>query len=183
MPPGGHSLPESLLPGNGALHSSRSPLETTGYDGAGLSPISPSPISPSDADASLPFESPYLKSGDGNGPVNGGTTTTTTTTTGDGAQGTDGRVGRRPEPDPDGSRDPSSQRDPSAQRDRSTQRDRSRPNARPHTKSPSSAPRVCKTCGEALTGQFVRALGSTYHLECFKCEVGTHKVVYLPSHV
>ncbi|KAI9781920.1 MAG: hypothetical protein M1816_002143 [Peltula sp. TS41687] len=29
--------------------------------------------------------------------------------------------------------------------------------------------RSCKKCEEALTGQFVRALGGTYHLECFKC--------------
>jgi hypothetical protein len=29
--------------------------------------------------------------------------------------------------------------------------------------------RTCKKCGEALTGQFVRALGGTYHLDCFKC--------------
>ena len=31
--------------------------------------------------------------------------------------------------------------------------------------------RICKKCGEALTGQFVRALGGTYHLECFLCQV------------
>jgi hypothetical protein len=31
--------------------------------------------------------------------------------------------------------------------------------------------RVCKKCGEPLTGQFVRALGGTFHLDCFKCEV------------
>ena len=29
--------------------------------------------------------------------------------------------------------------------------------------------RTCKKCGEALTGQFVRALGGTFHLDCFKC--------------
>ncbi|EXJ57013.1 hypothetical protein A1O7_07357 [Cladophialophora yegresii CBS 114405] len=29
--------------------------------------------------------------------------------------------------------------------------------------------RQCKKCGEALTGQFVRALGGTFHLDCFKC--------------
>jgi hypothetical protein len=29
--------------------------------------------------------------------------------------------------------------------------------------------RICKKCGEALTGQFVRALGGTFHLDCFKC--------------
>ncbi|KAI9829890.1 MAG: hypothetical protein M1826_005312 [Phylliscum demangeonii] len=29
--------------------------------------------------------------------------------------------------------------------------------------------RLCKKCHEPLLGQFVRALGGTYHLECFKC--------------
>lgn len=29
--------------------------------------------------------------------------------------------------------------------------------------------RVCKKCGEPLTGQFVRALDGTFHLDCFKC--------------
>ncbi len=31
--------------------------------------------------------------------------------------------------------------------------------------------RICKKCGEPLTGQFVRALGGTYHLDCFRCRV------------
>lgn len=55
-------------------------------------------------------------------------------------------------------------------RDRSNVRDRSRPNGRPHNKSPGSS-RLCQKCNEPLTGQFVRALGGTFHLECFKCEV------------
>jgi hypothetical protein len=55
-------------------------------------------------------------------------------------------------------------------RDRSNVRDRSRPNGRPHNKSPGSS-RVCQKCNEPLTGQFVRALGGTFHLECFKCQV------------
>ena len=55
-------------------------------------------------------------------------------------------------------------------RDHSNTRDRSRPNGRLHNKTPSSS-RLCQKCGESLTGQFVRALGGTYHLECFKCEV------------
>ncbi|KAM0714821.1 hypothetical protein Q7P37_009285 [Cladosporium fusiforme] len=29
--------------------------------------------------------------------------------------------------------------------------------------------RICGKCGNHLTGQFVRALGGTYHLECFTC--------------
>ncbi|KAL1996287.1 hypothetical protein VTN49DRAFT_339 [Thermomyces lanuginosus] len=48
-------------------------------------------------------------------------------------------------------------------------RDRSRPHPRTSTKSPGNATRLCKECGEQLTGQFVRALAGTYHLECFKC--------------
>ena len=31
--------------------------------------------------------------------------------------------------------------------------------------------RVCKKCGELLTGQFVRALEGTFHLDCFRCQV------------
>ncbi|KAJ5698807.1 hypothetical protein N7462_000812 [Penicillium macrosclerotiorum] len=54
-------------------------------------------------------------------------------------------------------------------RDRSNIRDRSRPNGRTHNKSPGSS-RLCQKCNEPLTGQFVRALGGTFHLECFKCE-------------
>lgn len=50
-------------------------------------------------------------------------------------------------------------------------RDRSRPHPRTSTKSPGNATRLCKECGEQLTGQFVRALAGTYHLECFKCRV------------
>lgn len=31
--------------------------------------------------------------------------------------------------------------------------------------------RTCKKCGEPLTGQFVRALDGTFHLDCFRCRV------------
>jgi hypothetical protein len=34
-----------------------------------------------------------------------------------------------------------------------------------------SASRVCAKCGNSLSGQFVRALDATYHLECFTCHV------------
>ena len=34
-----------------------------------------------------------------------------------------------------------------------------------------STSRICKKCGESLTGQFVRALGGTFHLDCFLCRV------------
>lgn len=171
MPPGGHSLPESLLPGNGELHNSRSALDAN-YDGSPLSPVSPS-------DLDLQFmrsgdgKSGDGKSGDGNPPANSGAPA------GDVSPDADGRVGRKEERDHGEPQDPSSQRDQSVHRERSTHRDRSHQNGRSRTKSPNNTPRICKKCGEALTGQFVRALGTTYHLECFKCEVSAHNVVYL----
>ena len=39
------------------------------------------------------------------------------------------------------------------------------------SRRPSGQQRVCGKCGRGLTGQFVRALGDTYHLECFTCHV------------
>ncbi|KAL7824229.1 hypothetical protein V8C26DRAFT_385349 [Trichoderma gracile] len=36
-------------------------------------------------------------------------------------------------------------------------------------RSASAQARVCKKCGLQLTGQFVRALDGTFHLDCFKC--------------
>lgn len=36
---------------------------------------------------------------------------------------------------------------------------------------PSDKQRICGKCQKQLTGQFVRALGDTYHLECFTCHV------------
>ena len=48
-------------------------------------------------------------------------------------------------------------------------RSRSRTNGNAAHKSPSGQLRTCKKCGEGLTGQFVRALGGTFHLDCFKC--------------
>jgi len=38
-------------------------------------------------------------------------------------------------------------------------------------RSASGTLRTCEKCGEPLTGQFVRALDGTFHLECFKCHV------------
>ena len=48
-------------------------------------------------------------------------------------------------------------------------RERSRPNGAAGSKS--GTPRICKECDQPLTGQFVRALGGTFHLECFLCRV------------
>jgi len=54
--------------------------------------------------------------------------------------------------------------------DSSGERNRSRPrNGNGRTQS--GQLRICKKCGEPLTGQFVRALGGTFHLDCFRCRV------------
>lgn len=37
-------------------------------------------------------------------------------------------------------------------------------------RSASGQTRTCQACGEPLTGQFVRALEGTFHLDCFKCQ-------------
>ncbi|KAJ5592018.1 uncharacterized protein N7459_002387 [Penicillium hispanicum] len=91
-------------------------------------------------DSLIPFDSPTTRTG-GNSPL--------------GQE--DVRSGRGLEPEQPGFRD------------HSNARDRSRASGRPHNKSPGSS-RLCQKCGEPLTGQFVRALGGTYHLECFRCE-------------
>ena len=48
-------------------------------------------------------------------------------------------------------------------------RSRSRTNGSGGRRSANGQARTCKKCGENLTGQFVRALGGTFHLDCFKC--------------
>ncbi|KAK4995437.1 Rho-type GTPase activating protein Rga1 [Elasticomyces elasticus] len=50
----------------------------------------------------------------------------------------------------------------------STGRERSRTRTSAYRR-PSNTHRVCGKCGQSLTGQFVRALGDTWHLECFTC--------------
>lgn len=42
-------------------------------------------------------------------------------------------------------------------------------------RKPSGQSRICGKCGQQLLGQFVRALGDTYHLECFTCNVSQPK--------
>jgi hypothetical protein len=51
---------------------------------------------------------------------------------------------------------------------RSGERNRSRPRG---SRAASGQVRTCKKCGNSLTGQFVRALDGTFHLDCFKCRV------------
>ena len=131
----------------------RPSVRTSGYGG---SPQSQTPTSP--ADRNVPFDSPHSRSGR-NGPVDNM----------DGTQSANPRNSRLLDTNIPGSRDQSSPRD------------RSRPNGRPQTKSPGSSQRVCKKCAEPLTGQFVRALGATYHLECFKCEVSASPCLAVSS--
>ncbi|PHH86725.1 hypothetical protein CDD83_9828 [Cordyceps sp. RAO-2017] len=50
---------------------------------------------------------------------------------------------------------------------KSEERNRSRPR---NGRNASGQTRICKRCGEPLTGQFVRALDGTFHLDCFKCQ-------------
>lgn len=36
--------------------------------------------------------------------------------------------------------------------------------------TPSGSRQPCAKCGQVMTGQFVRALGMVYHLDCFRCQ-------------
>lgn len=45
------------------------------------------------------------------------------------------------------------------------------PKRKEQKRRPSGQQRTCGKCQQHLTGQFVRALGDTYHLECFTCHV------------
>ncbi|KAG2021437.1 hypothetical protein GB937_004774 [Aspergillus fischeri] len=153
MPPGDVSLPDSLVPGNGAV---RPTLNTSGQGGSFQRQTPTSP-----ADSNRTFDSPRARSGGRNGSA--------VTSPVDGVQNPDGRTGRRLDSNNPGPRDPSTPRDRAGYWEKSAQRDRPSQSGRPPTKSPGSS-RICKKCGEPLTGQFVRALGATYHLECFKCE-------------
>ncbi len=50
-------------------------------------------------------------------------------------------------------------------------RERSQTNGHSESQASTATTRVCQKCGELLTGQFVRALDGTFHLQCFKCRV------------
>lgn len=41
----------------------------------------------------------------------------------------------------------------------------------PHATTPPPPEVLCAQCDQPMQGSFVRALGATYHLECFKCLV------------
>lgn len=113
--------------------------------GAGTNSQNPSPISP--IDGHLPFE----RAPPGGTPLAIAAPAP--------VYQPDNRVGRRQDVNP---AEPFDQ-EPIDQRDIPAPRERSRPkNRTTHT---------CNKCGDPLTGQFVRALGGTFHLECFKCNV------------
>ncbi|KAL4996777.1 hypothetical protein BDV10DRAFT_107388 [Aspergillus recurvatus] len=155
MPPGDVSLPDSLVPGNGAVRPS---LNTSGYGGSnGGSFQAQTPTSP--ADSTVPFDSPRTR------PWNASSTGPDS-----GQSPVDGRPMRRLDSNPADSRDPTTPQDRTNHWENSGPLERPRPNGRTHAKSPGSSSRICKKCNEPLTGQFVRALMATYHLECFKCE-------------
>ena len=40
---------------------------------------------------------------------------------------------------------------------------------------------ACAACGKQMTGQFVRALGTVYHLDCFRCRVSAGVSLPLPA--
>jgi hypothetical protein len=156
MPPGDVSLPDSLVPGNGAVRPS---LNTSGYGGSnGGSFQTQTPTSP--ADSTVPFDSPRTR------PWNASSTGPDS-----GQSPVDGRPIRRLDSNPVDARDPTTPQDRTNHWENSGPLEKPRPNGRPHAKSPGSSSRICKKCNEPLTGQFVRALMATYHLECFKCEV------------
>ena len=50
-------------------------------------------------------------------------------------------------------------------------RERSRTNGHSGSQSTGGTMRFCNKCNEPLTGQFVRALEGTFHLQCFRCQV------------
>lgn len=61
---------------------------------------------------------------------------------------------------------------------KSAERNRSRGRS---GRSASGQTRTCQACGEPLTGQFVRALDGTFHLDCFKCQVRTPRPALFSS--
>jgi hypothetical protein len=121
---------------------------TVNTSGYGSSYQNNNPASPEDS-IIPPFDSQPTRNAPPNGPPTQG----------------DGRTSRGLDPDQ------------SSYRERSNPRDRSRANGRPHNNSPGNS-RACLKCGEPLTGQFVRALGGTFHLECFKCQVSQRAALH-----
>ena len=53
---------------------------------------------------------------------------------------------------------------------------REKPRVNSNVEGRKAAQRTCKKCGEPLTGQFVRALDGTFHLDCFRCQVSNPSI-------
>ncbi|KAL1954334.1 hypothetical protein VTO42DRAFT_1408 [Malbranchea cinnamomea] len=142
MPPVGvHDLPPDLIPGHGARNPN--PALQTGAAGFGDGPLTRSPV---DAADSSQHPAPWASQGPS--PVDDTVQ----------QQPLDDRAARQQDPGH------------GPQWDRPNPAQQSRQNGAPSGKPPAQATRVCKKCGEPLLGQFVRALGATYHLECYQCQ-------------
>ena len=66
-------------------------------------------------------------------------------------------------------------RDKSDSREQATARKDS-PSLRERSRGRTGTTRTCGKCGGQLSGQFVRALGDTFHLQCFTCNVGLNRL-------
>ena len=51
------------------------------------------------------------------------------------------------------------------------------PSLRERSRGRTGTTRMCGKCGGQLSGQFVRALGDTFHLECFTCNVSPYHLI------
>lgn len=81
-------------------------------------------------------------------------------------------LAHRPQDHLDASRPPPPRRDTDGSGGTSTPEPGQTPRERTREKGRRpSGQRICGKCQRHLTGQFVRALGDTYHLECFTCHV------------
>ncbi|KAG5296630.1 rho-GTPase-activating protein [Histoplasma ohiense] len=152
-PPGGRAFPPDLIPGNGPRNNGAQPPANLGDPGMyGESyqtqpPIGNMSSSTGSAGAGVPWDN-----NNNSPPIGGGAFDTDT------YHAPDIRTGRGPHP---------SNTQQGGAGSGSGQRDRPRLNGGSGSKSPGG--RTCRRCGEPLQGQFVRALGGTFHLECFQC--------------
>ncbi|PGH14664.1 hypothetical protein AJ80_05845 [Polytolypa hystricis UAMH7299] len=155
---GGRDLPPGLIPGNGSnrnLPAQQQQLQQQQQQQQSQQSQQLQANTGAYGEGGYQTQSP-IDMGPGSDAPWSNSPTTAGAYAGDHAQSPDTRTGRRQEP----GRNP---------RDRSMPRDRSQPNGGTSGKSPGATPRLCKKCGESLLGQFVRALGGMYHLECFQC--------------
>lgn len=153
-PPGGRAFPPDLVPGKGPRNNGAQPPANLGDPGMyGESyqtqpPTGNMSSSTGSAGAGVPWDN------NNSPPMGGGAFDTDT------YHAPDIRTGRGPHP---------SNTQQGGAGSGSGPRDRPRLNGGSGSKSPGG--RTCRRCGEPLQGQFVRALGGTFHLECFQCSV------------